>query len=360
MNTLGQITLDLKPGPGNPRNSEGAFYEPGDGRLLYIYSKFIGDSGSDDGYSCLACRTSADGGDTWSADSVLYRTDDHGAKNIMSVSLLTMANNDIGLFYLVRMGWHDTRLHLRRSADGGRTWGDAVPCIPAPGYYVTNHDRVIRLSNGRILVPSNLHRMRGMDKLARHSFDSRGIPIMFYSDDDGATWQEGRCYCFTTLPRSRSGLQESGVVELRNGAVWQWMRTDMGCQYEAFSVDGGDTWSMPTPSQFTAPCSPLSMKRIPGDGRLLAVWNPIPNYNGRQVKRDGWARTPLVLAVSADEGRTWTDPVTIEDDPDHGYCYTSIHFTRDSLLLAYCAGGKAEGSCLARTVVRKIPRDKLP
>ncbi len=360
MQPIGNITLDLRPGAGNPRNSEGAFLTLPDLSILFVYSKFVGDSSNDDGVAAIASRISGDGGRTWSDDRILFTASDHQARNIMSVSLLAMQNGDIGLFYAIRQGWHDTRLHLRRSSDQGRTWSAAVPCMPCPGYFVTNNDRVIRLAGGRILVPANYHRMKGFDPTDWRSFDGRGMPCLFYSDDDGASWQEGRGTCSTCLPHSQSGLQESGLLERQNGAVWQWMRTDAGCQYEAFSVDGGDNWTIPTPSRFTAPCSPLSMKRMPGSGKLLAVWNPIPNYIGRAIQKAGWGRTPLVLATSADDGATWTEPFVIEDDPAHGYCYTAIHFTADAVLLAYCAGGPEDGICLARTVVRRIPLVQLP
>lgn len=360
MKQPGYIVLDLSPGPENPRNSEGAFFTLPDGRILFSYSKFIGASGSDDGYACIAMRMSTDQGETWSDDQILFRTEDHNAKNIMSVSFLAMNNGDIGLFYAVRKGWHDTRLHLRRSTDLGQTWGDAIPCIPSLGYYVTNNDRVIRLRSGRILVPANLHRMKGLDTQDWSNFDSRGIPCLFYSDDDGVTWHEGKGYCQTTLPHSRSGLQESGLLELKNRVVWQWMRTDMGRQYEAYSFDGGDTWIPPVPSQFTAPTSPLSIKRMSADDRLLAVWNPIPLYNGRSRSNAGWGRTPLVMASSYNDGKTWTEPVIIENDPEHGYCYVAIHFQQDFVLLSYCAGGPADGSCLAKSVIRKIPLSELP
>lgn len=360
MDSIGKIMLDLKPGPGNPRNSEGAFLTLDDGSILFVYSKFIGDSNNDDGISCIACRTSGDGGETWSDDRVLFTTEEHGAKNIMSVSLLTMQDGAVGLFYAIRYGWHDTRLHLRRSADRGQTWSGAEPCIPCPGYFVTNNDRIVRLSTGRIMLPANLHRMKGTDRSDWKSFDGRGMPCMFHSDDDGRTWQESKGTCFISLPHCKSGFQESGVIELKNGALWQWMRTDAGCQYESLSADGGDTWSVPVPSRFTGPCSPLSMKRVPGSGKLLAVWNPIPNYNGRKLGKAGWGRTPLVLATSGDDGRTWSEPVTLEDDPEHGYCYIAIHFAGDAVLLAYCAGGPEDGICLARSVIRKIKLDALP
>lgn len=350
MNSIGRVTLDIKPGPGNPRNSEGAFHTLEDGSILFAYSKFIGNSGNDEAYSCIACRISGDGGDTWSDDRILFRPEDHGALNVMSVSFLPMADGAVGLFYCVKYGLHDTRLHLRRSYDGGLTWGQASVCIPAAGYFVTNNDRLVRLSSGRILLPANFHRMAGSDSLDWRRVDLRALPCMFYSDDDGATWREAPGSCFVTLPHSATGLQESGAVELAGGIVWQWMRTDMGCQYESFSADGGETWTVPAPSAFTSPCSPMSIKRAP-DGRLLAVWNPVPHHNGLGESTYS-GRTPLALAVSRDDGRTWSKPAVLEDDPRLYYCYTAIHFAGKSVLLAYCAGD--------RLVIRKAPVDGLP
>ena len=66
-------------------------------------------------------------------------------------------------------------------------------------------------------------------------------------------------------------------------------------------------------------------------------------------------RTPFVTAESCDEGATWSEMRIIEDDPDCGYCYPAVFFTDDgAMLLAYCAGGPADGLCLARLNIRKI------
>ena len=112
---------------------------------------------------------------------------------------------------------------------------------------------------------------------------------------------------------------------------------------------------MPAPSRFTSPNSPLCMKRIPGNNNLLAIWNPIPNYNGRVITKVNMGRTPLVLATSPDNGKTWSEIKFIEDSPDAGYCYTAIHFSADNhVLLAYCAGNDEYESCLCKLVIRKI------
>lgn len=360
MEQKGKIVLDLRPGAGNPRNSEGAFLDLRDGRLMFVYSRFIGNTAHDDAKACIAARHSSDGGETWSDDALIARPEDHGALNLMSVSLLRMSDGDVGLFYLLRYGWHDTRLHLRRSSDEGATWSEPVCCIPGHGYYVTNNDRVVRLSSGRLVVPAGYHRVKSGGESGAGRFDGRAIAFYFLSDDDGATWREARNFCPLGVPNSGSGMQEPGVVKLANGTLWGWARTDMGCQYEMFSHDNGESWSTPAPSKFTSPCSPLSMKRDPASGKLLAVWNPIPAYNTRRLESHSWGRTPLVAAVSGDEGRTWGGYFAVEREEDgNGCCYTAIHFTGKAVLLAYCAGEKEDGICLARLKIRKIEAAEL-
>ena len=44
---------------------------------------------------------------------------------------------------------------------------------------------------------------------------------------------------------------------------------------------------------------------------------------------------------------------------DGGYCYTAMHFEKDAALLAYCAGGEADGMCLAKLRMRRVPYDEL-
>ena len=66
------------------------------------------------------------------------------------------------------------------------------------------------------------------------------------SDDSGRTWREARDWW--ALPgRSRTGLQEPGVVELPDGSLYAWCRTDTGRQWEMRSRDQGDDL-VPTPS----------------------------------------------------------------------------------------------------------------
>lgn len=352
----GRIVLDLPPGPGNPRNSEGAFVDLSGGRILFVYSRFDGAVASDHAKARLAARVSVDGGETWSADTLIVTPGEDDAMNVMSVSLLPLRDGEIGMFYLLRRSWHELRAYLRRSSDDGRTWSDPVLCMPGAGYYVTNNDRIVRLKSGRLVIPAALHKRRD-DRNEQAAVDWRGIATFFLSDDDGRTWRESAGYVTLPVVHTRSGLQEPGAVELPDGRLWGWARTDLGRQYEFFSSDGGETWTQASPSRFTSPNSPLSMKPLPDRSRLLAVWNPGPAYETRALQPPGGDRTPLVLSTGTGPATGWKAVRIIDgpDEPTAGYCYTAIHFTSDAVLLAYCAGGAADKSRLARLRIRKLP-----
>lgn len=356
---IGSIVYELAPSSGNPRNSEGSFGRTPDGRLLFIYSHFSGGT-ADHATADLAMLTSDDEGYTWKDEGILLKAADAKALNLMSVTLLTLGNGDLGLFYLIRHSSQNMYLYLRRTRDG-RTWSDPVICTTQEGYYVINNDRVIRLSNGRLLAPVAYHRTGQQTDTREAYFDSAAEAFYFYSDDDGYHWSVGHKCTLPFTAYCNSGLQEPGVIEMSNGVLQGWARTELGRQFEMFSTDQGHTWTAPQPSRFTSPNSPLSMKRLP-DNRIIAVWNPIPIYNGRsETVNNCWTggRTPLVYALSDDEGHTFSEPVILENEKDHGYCYTAIYGCRKHLLLAYCAGGPEDTVCLAKLRIRLIPYNCL-
>lgn len=347
------LILDKKGPENNMRNGEGAFLTLANGAILYAYTRYRGHGNSDDHTADVAAMLSTDGGRSFRESGIIASCDETGAKNVMSISLLQMQNGDIGVFYLLRQTGDLMRMVLRRSADLGKTWSEPVLCMNETGYYVVNNDRVLRLSDGTILIPAAQHRKDGA------YFDALSDAVFFLSRDDGRTWEKapGKVSMPHTA-HAAHGLQEPLVIELAPGFLWGLARTDLGRQYEFFSHDGGLHWTGAEPGAFTSPNSPLCMKRLT-DGRLFAVWNPVPIYPGHgEFSGTVWTggRSPLVYAVSADNGATFSEPVSLETDPESGFCYTSIHETEDGILLAYYAGSREDGSLFHRLRIRKIPK----
>lgn len=344
------VTLEIEPTPAHPRNSEGAFVTLSSGRIVFCYTEYYGGS-HDESPARLVQVHSDDQGLTWSQPVVVV--ENTGGRNVMSVSLLRLASGKIALFYLVKNSWTDCRPHLRVSVDEGTTWSPPRRVLDAPGYFVLNNDRVIQTRTGRLLMPLAFHRSRGSDPDSSKSFDARAITLWLYSDDEGTTWQEAGNWWAAPMP-SRSGLQEPGVVELPNGNLFSWSRTDQGSQLGFTSTDAGKTWSAPAPTELKSPVSPASIKCFPDSQDLLAIYN---DHSGRFRFPKG-KRTPLVAAISNDNGKTWPRTRIIEDDPDGWYCYTAIHFTDDAVLLGYSAGDSQVGG-LNRLRIRRVSQEWL-
>ncbi len=340
--------LQLPPTANNPRNSEGDFITLKDGRILFIYTHFTGGA-ADHSSAYLAGRYSADGGKTWTQEDQTIIEND-GRQNIMSVSLLRLQSGKIALFYARKNSLHDLLPVMRISEDEGASWSKPVEIIPAKdtGYYVLNNDRVIQMKNGRIVIPLGLHR----NQPGSGRFNPNAEFLCYYSDDKGKTWQRGEKVAVEKQPgKKQPYMQEPGVVELQDGRLMGFCRTNGGSQYIAYSKDGGKSFSELKPSNIIAPVSPASIERIPSTNDLFMVWN---NHKGINPKLRG-KRTPLSIAVSKDEGKTWQHIQNIETNPNGWYCFTAVEFTRDGVLLGHCAGDRTKNNGLAESQITLVP-----
>jgi len=348
-----RIVANLEPTAEHPRKSEGAFLELKSGRVVFYYTEFYGGRG-DDSPGEIVSIYSDDRGATWSTQPDVV-VENRGQQNVMSVSLLRLANGKIALFYLIKNGLHDCRPYMQVSEDETKTWSAPELMVQAPGYFVMNNDRVIQLRSGRLIAPLAFHRMKGPSTTDhRSSFDGRAIALWYLSDNDGKTWREADTWW--ALPvATQTGMQEPGVVELADGALFSWARTDQGSQYACLSTNSGKSWSAPVPTELRSPVSPATIKRLPGSSDLLAIYN---DHSGKFPHPDSRKRTPLVAAISRDGGKTWPVRKLLEGDPDGWYCYLAMEFVDDSVLLGYCAGDPKVGG-LNRTRLRKISLDWL-
>lgn len=349
------LVCDLFPKENNPRNSEGSFLRATTGEILFAYSAYSGQSWHDHATCDIKMIRSFDEGEHWTeTPETIAPASFFGTKNVMSVSACSLADGSPAFYFLVKENDGSSTLARTVSRDGGKTFIPERPIWNAiSAYYVVNNDRVIRLSDGRLAAPAAMYPADSSKK----GFYPPAVSALLLSDDDGASFYLSR-KSFLSYHASinlRHGLQEPGIIELSPGIFWIWMRTGAGYQYESYSIDNLNKFTPPEPSMFTSPDSPMEIARL-DENTLFAVYNPIPNYNGREKTQWGAGRTPLVLRKSTDNGKNFGKIFVIEEDDERGFCYPAMFFTKDNAMLcAYCRGGKDDGVCLARLGIIKVP-----
>lgn len=315
---------------GNMRNSEADALVLRDGRLLLAWTEFLGDGKSDWTGARLSARISGDQGATWGERFTLQ--ENIGAMNVMEPDLLRLKSGKILFLFARKNSPADCAPMVRISKDDAKTFSApvAMAITPAPSYTGFNHDRAIQLRSGRILMPLFFT----TDYRVEPHIRSR----IYYSDDEGASWKPSDTVL--DLPQSKSGAQEPGVIELNDGKVMVWVRTDLGRIYRAYSRDKGKTFSALQPiAGVDSPRSPQSIKRHPKTGDLVLVWN--------NSAKD---RTPLSTAISRDEGLTWAHRKVLDETPGETFAYTSIEWLREHAFLSCYAAGPAGISLRVKTL----------
>ena len=175
------------------------------------------------------------------------------------------------------------------STDGGRTWPERRP-LP-PGIVGPAKNRPLPLSTGGLLCPSSTE-----SHLAWGAWFEE-------VDADLTTWRkhgpvhvEGIGVIQPALVR---GDEPQELVALFRTAV-------AGRIARAESHDEGHTWSAPALVDVPHSNSGIDAARL-GDGRLVLVANAVER-----------GRTPLHALVSEDLGRTFAEPVVLDEVPPGG------------------------------------------
>jgi predicted neuraminidase len=197
-------------------------------------------------------------------------------------------------------GWAKCSLRFRISSDNGATWTEDKPFFHDTfGWLPRNLP--IYLSDGTLIVPMS-------DELHGRGSDGRQVDLSFFlgSKDNGATWKQ-------------SGIMQGGeqptFVQKSDGSLLAYLRVRPNIVVSE-SHDEGKTWTTPKPTQWKNPDAGISMTRLK-NGHLLLVFNDQDD-----------SRSPLHIARSVDEGKTWSKPLVLETNPGE-YSYPSIFQAAD-------------------------------
>jgi len=196
-----------------------------------------------------------------------------------------------------------------RSKDGGKTW---VNLQKLHDDWTGALRQMIETRKGNIVFTT---------MMLKHNPGHHTV-LTYTSKNDGKKWKRSNILDQGGIG-DHSGLMESTIIQLKDGRIWQLIRTNWGYLYESFSKNEGNKWSEPRKTNFDASSSPPAILRL-RSGRLVLVWNRMypegetaDTYKLKDINLNqsdvptSWQRDELAVMSSTDDGKTWSDPIVI-------------------------------------------------
>ena len=275
-----------------------------------------------------ATQVSRDLGKTWDTPEKIAcdgQPFDHGISGIMRLQ-----SGKLALTYQAQK-----TMHVAVSDNEGKSW-TTIGTIGRNDDGTPYHDVMVQLDSGRLLLPvrwcaaadhPDSFQPQGTGRWKGQTMPLEGhghspeidIAFVYYSDDEGKTWDRCRGYLMGWFNNGYGGVtacDEPCVAETKDGRVLFLARSTVGRLVHSYSENRGVTWSAVKPTDLASSYSPARLVRIPKTGDLLCVWNQV---SGDDIRR-GYRRGRLSAAISETNGQSWKNFKTLEVseglDPD--------------------------------------------
>lgn len=146
----------------------------------------------------------------------------------------------------------------------------------------------------------------------------------YATSTDGRSWSKTSVIDSSFLGFFKVPMIQPTLWESKDGSVHMLTRTKLGKIYRSDSLDGGKTWCRAYATNLPNNNSGIDLD-TDDSGRIFLAYNPvgIPGI-----------RTPLVLSVSTDDGKTFTKIKTFEKGLAE-YSYPSVVVKGDTIHITY-------------------------
>lgn len=264
-------------------------------------------------------RRSEDGGKTWGE---LITVADPGFQG--GGVIVDETTGDILTF--VEERHPPAPMTVYRSRDHGKTWAPEQPAIAPdskgnlPSMHMNDHGITLRHGEhaGRLIRPTRFYAGKN-DKSAWPNHYTNAM----FSDDGGKTWK-------TSEPFPENGTGEATVAQLSDGTLYynsrvHWQERPKNTRRRsALSRDGGHTWTdfriveiLPDGTQDTSYGCMGGLVRLPVAGRDILIYSNLDTPSSKREKITVWA--------SFDGGETWPVKRLVFDGPS---AYSSMNAGR--------------------------------
>lgn len=277
-----------------------------DGSVIAAW--FGGSSESDDDVKILTSVRGTDG--KW-GEPIRVSAD----PNVAHWNPVLFQNDDgtITLYFKVGKDTEYWKTYYSVSTDG-KNWAAPRELVPGDnsGGRGPVKNKPIRLKNGTILAPGSTE------------LGGKYRCFVDISTDNGKTWNRTPEINSSFLRFFKVPMIQPTLWESKDGSVHMFTRTKVGKIYRSDSYDGGKTWCTAYPTNLPNNNSGIDLD-TDDSGRIFLVYNPvgIPGI-----------RTPLTLAVSLDDGKTFTKIKTFETGLAE-YSYPAVVVKGDTIHITY-------------------------
>ncbi|SDN87092.1 sialidase family protein [Alkalicoccus daliensis] len=265
--------------------------------------------------------------------------------------LFKNTNGDLWMLYTAQNLIHQDSavVKCRISKDEGESWSEAETLFGEAGSFVRNPPLLI---GDKIILPAYY------SKKSKSGFLGSDHSVVKISEDHGETWKEYE------VPESE-GLVHMSIVKASDKLVGFFRSRKADYVYTTSSSDEGKTWTAPVKTELVNNNASIQSLRLE-NGNLMLIFNDTnAAENPPKENRPPWfdkadmetvksgdekeatsiwgvVRSPLTLALSEDEGITWSYKKKViskedlsEDIEEPEFSYPSIVEKDDELHISF-------------------------
>lgn len=272
----------------------------------------------------LLMRRSKDGGKTWGSYRVIAER-----KNGQPTSNATPIVDKDGTIHLLYQRDY-ARAYYTFSKDDGKTWSRATDITYAFDAFKPEYDwkvlapgpgHSIQLTSGRLLVPVWLSDPAKTKPRRSHA---PSCIATIYSDDLGRTWKRGEIIANNS--ETFKNPSETMAIQLNDGRVMVNIRnvSEVHRRGISYSNDGKSGWSKPVfdDELFEPVCMATIIRLQDGQQPAMLFINPDSRVPGA-APLPKYPRKNLTVKLSYNEGQTWLIKKVINHGPS-GYADVAI------------------------------------
>ncbi|MEU2561192.1 sialidase family protein [Streptomyces longispororuber] len=219
----------------------------------------------------------------------------------------------------------DIDLVLKRSRDGGRTWGPMQVINEGAGDTHGNPTPIVDRRTGRIVLAETYN--KGRTDGQNCATPCARTPYLQYSDDDGVTWSKPRDLSDQILPADWNSWYATGPVHgiqltrgrhkgrlvfAVNAETWNGSRVTANHAALVVSDDGGTTWRIGATDTYPVDAADGTFRQKPSEMTVTERYDGAIYVSGRE--QDGTDLGHRSHTLSRDGGDSFAAPFRPQPD----------------------------------------------